>query len=127
MHLRLATGTGVQVYRRIMTTNEPDWVPPSCTLPTAEKPLRVADFDELFATALRSQQRMSRTRLRWNLDGDGEETARDLAAREVSCCSFFTFTFTRSTAGLDVDVDVPSDRVEVLDAIATRAAARMPT
>ena len=26
------------------------WVPEACTLPTVEQPVRVAEFDELFAT-----------------------------------------------------------------------------
>ncbi len=34
-----------------------EWVPvESCTLPSAEQPLRVAEFDELFAASLRDAQ-----------------------------------------------------------------------
>ncbi|WP_433352534.1 hypothetical protein ACQP25_05150 [Microtetraspora malaysiensis] len=29
-----------------------EWTPAECTLPTEERPLRVAEFDELFASAL---------------------------------------------------------------------------
>lgn len=39
------------------------WVPQSCTLPTVEQPLRVAEFDALFATAVRSAERLRRTEL----------------------------------------------------------------
>jgi hypothetical protein len=28
------------------------WVPEACTLPTVDQPLRAAEFDDLFATAL---------------------------------------------------------------------------
>ncbi|WP_245718914.1 hypothetical protein [Micromonospora rhizosphaerae] len=42
-------------------SRDDDWVPEACTLPTAERPLRVAEFDELFATALRGQTRLSPT------------------------------------------------------------------
>ena len=30
-----------------------DWAPEACSLPTAERPLRVAEFDELFTAVLR--------------------------------------------------------------------------
>ena len=75
-----------------MTANDPGWAPQACTLPTAERPVRVAEFDELFATGLRGQQRLARTRLRWRLDVAAEAAARDLTSRESECCSFFTFT-----------------------------------
>jgi hypothetical protein len=108
-----------------MSTNEM-WVPDACTLPTAERPLRLAEFDELFATALRGQQRLSPTRLRWRLDPAAEQMARDLTARESACCSFFAFTFAPADGGLQLDVDVPASQVAVLDALATRAAAGTP-
>jgi hypothetical protein len=37
-------------------------VPAACTLPTAARPLRLAEFDALFATALRRQERLSARR-----------------------------------------------------------------
>ncbi|MEV4838269.1 hypothetical protein AB0K05_27425 [Nonomuraea sp. NPDC049486] len=37
------------------------WVPSACTLPTAEQPLRVAEFDALFADAVRAVARPDRT------------------------------------------------------------------
>jgi len=110
-----------------MTTNDPVWAPQACTLPAAERPVRVAEFDELFATGLRGQQRLARTRLRWRLDVAAEATARDLTSRETECCSFFTFTFTFAPAGdaLQLDVEVPAGHAGVLDALASRAAAGM--
>jgi hypothetical protein len=95
----------------------------TCTLPTAELPLRLAEFDDLFATALRGQQRLSVTALHWDLDPMAEATARDLTSRESSCCSFFTFTFRPGGGVLHVDVEVPAAHAEVLDALARRAAA----
>ncbi len=32
-------------------TTESGWVPDACTLPTVDQPLRVAEFDDLFARA----------------------------------------------------------------------------
>ena len=49
--LGVAFGISVRVYRESMTVNDddlPDWTPATCTLPTAEQPLRVAEFDDLF-------------------------------------------------------------------------------
>lgn len=108
-----------------MTTNDQAWVARACTLPTGERPLRVAEFDELFATALRGQQRVAPTLLRWRLDPAAESAARDLAGREAGCCSFFTFTFTPAGHDVQVDVEVPAAAAGVLDALARRAAAGM--
>ncbi|WP_329109984.1 hypothetical protein OG792_14110 [Micromonospora sp. NBC_01699] len=105
------------------TTDDHAWVPEACTLPTVERPLRLAEFDELFATALHGQQRLSSTALRWDLDPAAEATARDLTGRESGCCSFFSFTFRPDVDGLRLDVEVPAAYVEVLDALAQRAAA----
>ena len=38
-----------------------DWAPDACTLPTVERPLRVAEFDDLF-TAVRRSERPQPTR-----------------------------------------------------------------
>jgi hypothetical protein len=109
-----------------MTTDDQVWVPAACTLPTAERPLRAAEFDDLFATALRGQQRLSPTALRWRLAATAEAAVRDLTARETECCSFFSFTVTPDGEVVRVDIDVPAAHVAVLDALAARAAAGMP-
>ncbi|MFI6604458.1 hypothetical protein ACIBHX_50225 [Nonomuraea sp. NPDC050536] len=105
-----------------------EWAPAECTLPTEERPLRVAEFDELFATALRGLERVAPTHLRLTLDGGSqvEETARDLAARETSCCSFFAFSLTPSDTRLVVDVEVPSAHARVLDGLQARAVEAAP-
>ena len=97
------------------------WVPQACTLPTPEQPLRVAEFDDLFATALRTLDRREPTYLRLAFDVSAEQTAGDLTEREAACCSFFTFTLTRCADQLIVDVEVPTGHVDVLDALARRA------
>ncbi|MEV6427860.1 hypothetical protein [Nocardia sp. NPDC051463] len=104
------------------------WVAPdACTLPTAQQPLRVAEFADLFAVALRRVERPSPTRLRLELTATSETTARELAAREASCCGFFTFGF--EPAGQDsvqMDIEVPSARVGVLDGLSAQASAALP-
>jgi len=52
---------------------------------------------------------------------------RDLAAREMACCSFMTFTVTPSEGQLLVDAEVPAEAAPTLDGlagIAERAAQR---
>ncbi|MGN9841382.1 hypothetical protein ACTMTI_24960 [Nonomuraea sp. H19] len=101
-----------------------NWVPEDCTLPTAEQPLRVAEFDALFTEALRGVERIDNTHLRLRLDGADhvERTARELTARETSCCSFFTFTFDRTAEDLTLDVQVPPAHAAVLDGLVARTA-----
>lgn len=105
------------------------WVPDACTLPNQQVPLRVAEFSDLFATALRSLQRPEPGWLRLGLDPapQVEATAADLAARETQCCSFFDFTLHRDDGQLWLDVRVPAGREPILDAIARQAIAQAPT
>jgi hypothetical protein len=110
-----------------MTSIEELTILESCTLPTVERPLRLAEFDDLFSTALTAQTRLSAAVLRWSLDSGADDVARDLAAREAQCCSFFTFTFTSDGDSVQMDVRVPAAQSDVLDALAARAAARMRT
>ncbi|GAA0236950.1 hypothetical protein [Cryptosporangium japonicum] len=111
-----------------MTTETPDldWAPSACTLPTPERPLRVAEFDALFAASLRRVERLAPTRLRLALaeTGDIRATAEDLTARETACCSFFSFALRPGNDGeLLLDTEVPASQVAVLDALAARASA----
>ncbi|GAA4442756.1 hypothetical protein GCM10023148_49890 [Actinokineospora soli] len=102
---------------------EPGWAPDACTLPTAEQPLRVAEFDALFATSVRAVERSGPARLRLALDPAPDVAARcaELVARETRCCSFFTFTLTMTAGEVRLDVTVPDARTDVLDALQTRA------
>ena len=105
------------------------WVAPdACTLPTVEQPLRVAEFDELFAHHMSVLERVTPTRLVLTLTGPADLAAqvKDLTDRESSCCSFFTFTLTTEGPADDMgrvrlEVEVPAAQIEVLDALAERA------
>jgi hypothetical protein len=99
-------------------------IPQSCTLPAAERPLRVAEFDALFTGAVRAADRPARTRLNLKLAPTAEIAAQaaGLMVRETACCSFFTFTLTATGGALDLGVVVPDSHVEVLDALAARVA-----
>ena len=111
------------------------WVPvDSCTLPTAEQPLRAAEFDALFASSLRAVDhlRTSPTQARLVLAGDETLSPRvqRLVDAETSCCSFFAFTLTPlegprgGAAGETVvvlDIGVPAARSSLLAALVRRA------
>jgi hypothetical protein len=80
--------------------SEPAWAPvDACTLPAVERPLREAEFDAPFATALVGVARPEPERLRSTFDRDAETEDLVLGGR------------------------VPAVRVAVLDGIARRAAA----
>jgi hypothetical protein len=120
--------------RATVPSPELAWMPTdACSLPTAERPLRVAEFDELFASSLRDVQRPADDGLRARLllGGDDGLFARvqRLADRETACCSFFTFTVTAVDAAeaqpaetlIALDVEVPAAQAHVLDALVHRA------
>jgi hypothetical protein len=58
-----------------------DWAPDACTLPTLERPLGIAEFDDLFASVLRTY-RAQPTRLDLVMAADIEAAASDLAGRD---------------------------------------------
>lgn len=96
------------------------WVPDSCSLPTAERPLRVAEFDRLFAESVLDFDRRSPTRLELSLAADALATAKDLAEREAGCCSFFGFDFELADKSVEMRIDVPTSQIAVLDALTER-------
>jgi hypothetical protein len=99
-----------------------DWAPDACTLPTAERPLRVAEFGDLFSFVVHAERRDPQ-RLELVLRRIVEAPARDLARRESECCSFFTFEFENVGADLVMRIGVPAEHAAVLDALEARAAA----
>lgn len=106
-----------------MSTFENLWIPSACTLPTVEQPLRVAEFDQLFARAVQDVRRIDPTTLELTIASSAEAEARDLARRESTCCSFFTFDFLPADDALVLRIGVPvsSTYTAVLDAVQARA------
>jgi hypothetical protein len=100
---------------RLLTTD-------ACTLPTVDRPPRLAEFDALLATALRRVERRG-SAVRLHLEGGRGrvEQVRDLTAREGSCCAFFRFDLDGTDQDLTLDISVPPARQDVLDALADRA------
>jgi hypothetical protein len=110
-----------------MTSDDQAWAVEACTLPMVERPARLAEFDDLFATAVRDVATISPTHARMRLAGPAGLAARlrDLTAREAGCCSFFAFTITPEPAvdgeAMTLDIEVPAARAGVLGALAQRA------
>jgi hypothetical protein len=113
-----------------------DWVPvAACTLPTGERPLRMAEFDDLFAASLRAVERPSgvATRARLLLTGDVglRDRVQRLVDAETSCCSFFTFVLEALPGdaavghvpgtSLALDIEVPAAHADVLAGLVARA------
>jgi hypothetical protein len=109
----------------IQEAADPTRVPESCTLPTSERPLRLAEFDTLFRTAVSGQQRTSATVLELSLTPEPEvaAAAAALAVGESRCCSFFRFVITVDPREVQLTVRVPETHVDVLNAVADRVAA----
>lgn len=94
-------------------------IPDACTLPTAEQPLRIDEFDEFFRK-VRDARRTAPTRLDLLIPKSAEPQARSLAARESQCCTFFAFTFHDQCEDVVMRIDVPATQIQVLDAITAR-------
>ena len=109
-----------------MTDNlmvDDEWVPAACTLPTAEQPLRRAEFDDLFAEDVLSVNQPSPLEVTFELRPDAEVAARAaaLAARETGCCSFFTFGLTITDGTVSMTVSTEPAHETVLAALSARA------
>lgn len=116
-------------YHPTMTspTSGPVWAPSACTLPTATRPLREAEFADVFREHLRSVERIAPPRLRLGLHRcpSVAATVADLAAREASCCGFFTFTLTVDERRLVLDVETSPGHETVLDDVQRQATAAL--
>lgn len=108
-----------------MSTEAELRVPQACTLPTEERPLRVAEFDALFAEAVQDVWRVDATSLALDLQPRSEVAARaaDLVVRETGCCSFFTFSLVAAGGSLHLEIKVPEQHADVLEVLAARAEA----
>ena len=102
-----------------------EWIPSSCTMPTTEQPLRLAEFDALFAEDVLSVEQASEDEVALVLKPEPQVAARaaQLAAAETRCCSFFRFGLTITDGRVDLVVSTGPQHEDVLAALASRAAA----
>ena len=99
-----------------------EWcAPEACSLPIADQPARVVEWDTLFRT-VRTIERVPGG-VRFELDRLQADVAgvADLADRESQCCAFFTFGVTVASDSLTLSVDADADHAEVVEALAGRA------
>lgn len=94
----------------------------ACTLPTVERPLRLAEFDDLFREAVAAVDRDD-VSMQLTLRGSPglRDRVVDLTDRESQCCSFFEFSVDGGDDGLILGIAVPPARTEILDALTDRA------
>lgn len=92
-------------------------------MPTEERPLRLAEFDALFAEAVRGVRRIDETSVSLDLEPRASVAARaaDLVVREAGCCSFFTFSLIATGGSLRLNIAVAAQHTDVLSALAARA------
>lgn len=109
-----------------MTTtqsDQPGWAPDACTLPTAEQPVRLAEFDAFFSAHVEQVRRDDDGRVVLSLTGgaDAASAAAGLAVRETGCCSFFAFVLRIADCTLSLTVSTGPGHADVLAALAVRA------
>lgn len=99
------------------------WAPDACTLPSAEQPLRVADFDALFRAGALRVDRAAGQELTVTLRPDPLVAAKaaELAVRETACCSFFRFDLAVADGAVTLRITAGSEHAATLDALADRA------
>ena len=99
----------------------------ACTLPSADRPLRVADFDALFAAHLRRVERPAATEARLVMAGGAgvADRVQRLADAESACCSFFDFTVAERRGEVTLGVVVPAAYADVLAGLVSRAASAL--
>ena len=104
---------------------ESAWAPDACTLPTFGRPLRIAEWDDLFATAITDVRREGPLQARFELQPLPGVAARaaDLAHRESQCCSFFVFSLAMTGDRLTLAMAAPAEQVAVIDGLVERARA----
>lgn len=93
----------------------------ACTLPTEDRPLRLAELEGLFTLA--SDVRLEGGTARMHLSGDPGlmDSVVDLTDRETQCCSFFRFAVTGSDTEVDLEVSAPAEHHAVVSALASLA------
>jgi hypothetical protein len=99
------------------------WAPESCALPTVERPLREAAFATLFRDHLVRVRRPAPTVAELTLDAASVDRARELAALETSCCSFFSFDVQETAGHATMTIGVSPRHAAVLDALVDTAVA----
>jgi hypothetical protein len=88
----------------------------ACSLDAAARGERVTEFQRLFTSDLLEHEREPASlRLVLATPEEREGLVRDLFAREVLCCPFFSFDIERVDNTLSVHIGVPEEAASALD------------
>ncbi len=93
----------------------------ACTLPTVDRPLRLAEFDALFALVTSVDHEGHVARLHLSGPPTLHEQVIDLTERESQCCSFFTFAVDGTESEVDLRITAPAPRAAIVAALVARA------
>lgn len=98
------------------------WAPPACTLPTEDRPLRVAEFDDFFTADVIRRVSATPGQLVVEVRADAAAAVRaaSLAVRETACCSFFTFDLAISNSAVALTIGTGPEHENVLAALGER-------
>jgi DNA-binding transcriptional MerR regulator len=86
----------------------------ACTLAADDKPTRLAEWTQLLALVEHREPLVGGVRLRFPPDPALAGRLAELAAREHSCCSFFTFTLHPASDAVTLDVQAPDDAAAIV-------------
>ena len=93
----------------------------ACTLPTVERPLRLAEFDALFALVESIEYDGNVARMHFSGPPTLHDQIVDLTERESQCCSFFTFAVDGTASEVDLGITAPAAHAEIVAALVARA------
>ncbi|MDO9485651.1 MAG: hypothetical protein Q7K25_06290 [Actinomycetota bacterium] len=100
-----------------------EWASNSCSLPTAERHLRIEEFNAFFKDDVAGVSKRPQGEVHLTLrPGDAvAQRAAQLAVRESTCCSFFTFHLIIGNATSEMFVSADAQHSSVLDDLAQHA------
>lgn len=91
-----------------------DAVPVACTLDAADRPSRMAAWDELLAQVTERERLDAGIRLTFPPDPMLAGRLGELAVREQACCAFLTFALRPGTAGVILEITTADDATGVV-------------
>ena len=93
----------------------------ACTLPTVDRPLRLAEFDALFALVQSIEYDGLVARMHFSGLPTLHDQIVDLTRRESHCCSFFDFAVDGTASEVDLGITAPAEHAEIVAALVARA------
>jgi len=114
---RATSTSGTGGFVGAIVEQSPARTPVACTLPGADQPGRLDEWNELLGLTLGRASVAGGVRLWFPPDPHVAGRLGDLAVREQACCSFFTFTLHLTPDAVTLDVHAPEDALQVLSGL----------